>query len=329
MTDPTPALDARDLSLAFHHRGRRTVAVDGVSLTVPQGAVLGIVGESGCGKSTLARLMLGLAKPDTGTVRLLGNPITSLDRRERARLVQPVFQDPMSSLNPRRRVRDIVALPLEVQGETGRAAKVADMLARVGLSAELGERFPAELSGGQRQRVAIARALVVRPRIVICDEPTSALDVSVQAQILNLLAELQRDFQLTVVFISHNLAVVQHVADTVAVMYLGRVVESAPADRLFAEAQHPYTRALLASVLTAEPGLGLPEVGLGDAIPGGDPAGLPFPSTLPDRDRSLPGRSARRERTRGPYGGVPAGGGLSQRLGYFQLARKKRGSSSG
>ncbi len=267
------ALEARDVSLAYHDRGRRLVAVDGVSLAVPEGAVLGIVGESGCGKSSLARLLLGLAKPDAGEIRLFGKPVASLGRRERARLVQPVFQDPMSSLNPRRRVRDIVALPLEVQGATGRDAKVAEMLTRVGLGNELGGRYPAELSGGQRQRVAIARALVVRPRVVVCDEPTSALDVSVQAQVLNLLMELTRELRLTVVFISHNLAVVQHVADMVAVMYLGRVVERAPADRLFADAQHPYTRALLAAVLTAEPGLGLPELGLGDAIP--DPANIP------------------------------------------------------
>ena len=267
------ALEARELSLAYRNGGRRLVAVDDVSLAVPEGAVLGIVGESGCGKSSLARLLMGLVAPDAGDVRLFGDNIAALDRRQRARLIQPVFQDPMSSLNPRRRVRDIVALPLEVQGETRRDEKVADMLARVGLGAELGARYPAELSGGQRQRVAIARALVMRPRVVVCDEPTSALDVSVQAQILNLLMELKRDLQLTVVFISHNLAVVQHIADTVAVMYLGRIVERAPADRLFADAQHPYTRALLASVLTAEPGLGLPDVGLGDAIP--DPSAIP------------------------------------------------------
>ena len=267
------ALEAREVSLAYGNHGRRLVAVDDVSLAVAEGEVLGIVGESGCGKSSLARLLLGLAAPDAGNVRLFGEPIAGMDRRQRARLIQPVFQDPMSSLNPRRRVRDIVALPLEVQGETRRDARVADMLTRVGLGAELGARYPAELSGGQRQRVAIARALVVRPRVVVCDEPTSALDVSVQAQILNLLMELKQDLQLTVVFISHNLAVVQHVADTVAVMYLGRVVERAPADKLFAHPEHPYTRALLASVLTAEPGLGLPEVGLGDAIP--DPSAIP------------------------------------------------------
>ena len=267
------ALEARDVSLAYRTRGRKLVAVDDVSLAVPEGNVLGIVGESGCGKSSLARLLLGLAAPDAGQVRLFGDPIAGMDRRQRARLIQPVFQDPMSSLNPRRRVRDIVALPLDVQGETKRDEKVADMLARVGLAPELGARYPAELSGGQRQRVAIARALVLRPRVVVCDEPTSALDVSVQAQILNLLMELKQELQLTIVFISHNLAVVQHVADTVAVMYLGRVVERAPADKLFAMAEHPYTRALLASVLTAEPGLGLPDVGLGDAIP--DPSAIP------------------------------------------------------
>ena len=263
------ALECRDVSLSY----RRVTAVDGVTLALPEGSVLGIVGESGCGKSSLSRLMLGLALPDAGEIRVFGRRLTELDRRERARLMQPVFQDPFSSLNPRRRVRDIVALPLRVQGARGVDAAVADMLARVGLSPELGARFPAELSGGQRQRVAIARALVVRPRIVVCDEPTSALDVSVQAQILNLIMDLRRELALSVVFISHNLAVVQHVADTVAVMYLGRVVERAPAERLFEDAQHPYTRALLASVLTAEPGLGLPDVGLGDVPP--DPANIP------------------------------------------------------
>ena len=263
------ALELRDVRLSY---GRLT-AVDGVSLQAREGEVLGIVGESGCGKSSLARLMLGLARPGGGEVRVFGQTLGGLGRRERARLIQPVFQDPYSSLNPRRRVRDIVALPLLVQGARGVAATMADMLARVGLAPELAARFPAELSGGQRQRVAIARALATRPRIVVCDEPTSALDVSVQAQILNLLMELRRELSLTVVFISHNLAVVQHVADTVAVMYLGRVVERAPAARLFDDARHPYTRALLASVLTAEPGLGLPDVGLGDTPP--DPANIP------------------------------------------------------
>jgi peptide/nickel transport system ATP-binding protein len=205
-----------------------------------------------------------------------GAPIHALDRRARAKLIQPVFQDPYSSLNPRRRVADIVALPLVAQGDVGRAEisrRVAEMLARVGLDPAMGARLPGQLSGGQRQRVAIARALILRPRIVVCDEPTSALDVSVQAQILNLLAELRRDLGLTYLFISHNLAVVEHIAHAVAVMYLGRVVESRATEALFAAPRHPYTRALLASVLTPEPGLGIPETGLGDAMP--DPANIP------------------------------------------------------
>jgi peptide/nickel transport system ATP-binding protein len=173
-------------------------------------------------------------------------------------------------------VRDIVAMPLQAQGTFRRReidSRVDEMLTRVGLSLDMGVRLPAELSGGQRQRVAIARALVLRPRIVVCDEPTSALDVSVQAQILNLLAELRRDLGLTYLFISHNLAVVEHVASEVAVMYLGRFVETAPTERLFAKPEHPYTKALLASVLTPEPGLGVPDVGLGDTLP--DPANIP------------------------------------------------------
>ena len=170
-------------------------------------------------------------------------------------------------------MRDIVALPLRAQGIRDIDGPVMDMLARVGLPGGLADRLPAQLSGGQRQRVAIARALVLRPRIVVCDEPTSALDVSVQAQILNLLAELRQEMGLTLVFISHNLAVVEHIATEVAVMYLGRIVEHAPVDALFKHPQHPYTRALLASVLTPEPGLGIPDSGLGDSYP--DPANIP------------------------------------------------------
>jgi peptide/nickel transport system ATP-binding protein len=255
---------------------RHVVAVDDVSFAVPTGGVLGIVGESGCGKSTLARLILGLLEPDRGDIAVEGQRVAAMDRRARARLIQPVFQDPFASLNPMARVRDIVAMPLRAQGDVaaGDAGKrVDEMLARVGLSVEMGRRVPAELSGGQRQRVAIARALVLRPRIVVCDEPTSALDVSVQAQILNLLAELRRELGLTYLFISHNLAVVEHVASEVAVMYLGRFVERAPTERLFAGPEHPYTKALLASVLTPEPGLGVPDVGLGDVLP--DPANIP------------------------------------------------------
>ena len=251
-------------------------AVDGVSFSLPAGQVLGIVGESGCGKSTLARIILGLLPASEGEVRVDGRSLHGMDRRERARLIQPVFQDPFSSLNPRRTVEEIVTLPLAAQGDLNRTQmrdRVMEMLGRVGLSAEMAGRHPAELSGGQRQRVAIARALVLRPRIVVCDEPTSALDVSVQAQILNLLAELRRELGLTYLFISHNLAVVEHIATEVAVMYLGRIVEQAETDALFHAPRHPYTRALLASVLTPEPGRGIPDVGLGDSYP--DPANIP------------------------------------------------------
>src|SRR5882724_8638710 len=256
---------------------RRVVAVDDVTFSVPAGGVLGIVGESGCGQSTLARLILGLLAPSSGTALVKGNPLFAMDRKARARLIQPVFQDPFASLNPRRRVKDIVALPLAAQGTFSRSEidrRVAGVLERVGLSAEMGERMPAQLSGGQRQRAAIARALVLEPRIVICDEPTSALDVSVQAQILNLLTDLRRDLKLTYLFISHNLAVVEHLASEVAVMYLGRIVERNETDALFRAPRHPYTQALLASVLTPEPGRGVPDVGLGDAMP--DPANIPL-----------------------------------------------------
>jgi peptide/nickel transport system ATP-binding protein len=277
----TPAIEVRDVGKIFRQRtgmftaARQVRAVDGVSFAVPAGGCFGVVGESGCGKSTLARLILGLHAPSAGEILIDGRRLHTMPRRERARLIQPVFQDPFSSLNPRRRVRDIVALPLAAQGMSDRATiePVNAMLERVGLTVEMADRLPAQLSGGQRQRVAIARALVLRPRIVVCDEPTSALDVSVQAQILNLLAELRRDLGLTLLFISHNLAVVEHICDEVAVMYLGRIVERAGTDALFRAPTHPYTRALLASVLTPEPGLGIPDVGLGESYP--DPANVP------------------------------------------------------
>ncbi len=275
------AIEVVGLSRVFDQRQglfgapRHLVAVDDVSFRVAPGRSIGIVGESGCGKSTLARVLLGLLSPSAGTVRIEGRTLSEMDRRARARLIQPVFQDPMSSLNPRRRVAEIVALPLLVQGvgRAERARRVGAMLERVGLGADTAARYPAQLSGGQRQRVAIARALINEPRILVCDEPTSALDVSVQAQILNLLSDLRAAFDLTLMFISHNLAVVEHIADEVAVMYLGRIVEHGASETVFRAPRHPYTRALLASVLTPEPGLGLPDVGLGEGYP--DPSNIP------------------------------------------------------
>lgn len=275
-------IEVRGLSKTFSvSRGmfsrRATLnAVAGLDLDVHKGEVLGIVGESGCGKSTLARMILGLMPPSSGTVRLAGQDIRSMPRRDLARRMQPVFQDPYSSLNPRRRIASIVALPLEVQGMHSaeeRRAKAIAALDKVGLPARYADNFPSQLSGGQRQRVAIARALVTEPEIVICDEPTSALDVSVQSQILNLLLDLKQNLGLTYVFISHNLAVVEHLATRVAVMYLGRIVELKPTAELFRNPRHPYTQALLASVLTPEPGRGIPEALLGTASP--DPLNIP------------------------------------------------------
>jgi peptide/nickel transport system ATP-binding protein len=285
-------LEMRGLTRSFRvtrgmfSRASTLHAVAGIDLDVKRGEVLGIVGESGCGKSTLARMMLGILPPTAGTMRMGGVDVSGMPRRELARRMQPVFQDPYSSLNPRRRVASIVALPLEVQGTAAaeeRRARALAVMEQVGLPARFADNYPNQLSGGQRQRVAIARALVTKPEIVICDEPTSALDVSVQSQILNLLMDLRRDLGLTYVFISHNLGVVEHLATRVAVMYLGRVVELAPVADLFARPKHPYTQALLASVLTPEPGLGLPDAKLGSASP--DPfakaAGCPFAPRCP------------------------------------------------
>ena len=245
-------------------------AVNGVTLRLAKGEVLGLVGESGCGKSTLARMLLGLLPPSSGDILISGQAITGLDRRATARRIQPIFQDPYSSLNPRKTIGDIIQLPLKVHRVGAPAdwpAKVREMMDMVGLPHRYAGNYPSQLSGGQRQRVAIARALVMRPELVICDEPTSALDVSVQSQILNLLLDLQRELGLTYLLISHNLAVVEHMAHRVAVMYLGRIVEEAETDQLFRDPQHPYTRALLASVLTPEPGLGVPDANLGATFP--------------------------------------------------------------
>ncbi|MCE8011510.1 ABC transporter ATP-binding protein [Billgrantia desiderata] len=276
------ALELRGLSRTFTlgggllRRGRTLHAVSEVSLRVPRGQVMGLVGESGCGKSTLAKMLLGLTSPTAGEVLIDGRPIVGTAQKALARHVQPIFQDPYSSLNPRQRVAQIVGLPLRIHGigsPREQAARVAEMLDLVGLPGRASRQYPGQLSGGQRQRVAIARALIMRPKLVICDEPTSALDVSVQAQILNLLLDLKEAFGLTYLFISHDLAVVEHLADRLAVMYLGRIVEEGSREQIFSAPRHPYTRALLASALTPEPGLGVPDIGLGSVQP--DPSAPP------------------------------------------------------
>jgi peptide/nickel transport system ATP-binding protein len=229
-------------------------AVDGVSLEVRRGETLGIVGESGCGKSTLGRLLVRLHEPTSGTIRFDGTDITSLSRRELRpfrREMQMIFQDPYASLNPRKRVGQIVGAPFQIHHEGSRGEvreRVQELLEVVGLSADQINRYPHEFSGGQRQRIGVARALALNPRLIVADEPVSALDVSIQAQVVNLLDDLQDEFHLTYVFIAHDLGVVRHVSDRIAVMYLGVVVESAPVDQLFAHPIHPYSEALLSAI---------------------------------------------------------------------------------
>jgi peptide/nickel transport system ATP-binding protein len=258
--DASALLDVDDLVVEFRTGRNRVQAVSGVSFSVAPGETLGLVGESGCGKSTTGRAIVQVERPTSGAVRFEGRDLTRLRSAELRRVrtkLQMIFQDPISSLNPRRRVRDIVAEPLAIWGRgtpDERRQQADAMLESVGIDpVAAGDRRPLEFSGGQCQRISIARALMADPSMLICDEPVSALDVSVQAQIVNLLADLRQRFGLTMVFIAHDLAVVKNVSDRVAVMYLGKLVELAPSDALYAAPAHPYTEALLASIPDPDP----------------------------------------------------------------------------
>ena len=296
---PRTVLEAQSLTRTFDvsrpwlqrtlaREPRRTLrAVDGVTFAIPSGTTLALVGESGCGKSTVARLATGLYAPSSGTIRFEGQDLAAA-RRDPAlrRRMNMIFQDPYASLNPRWRVQDIVAEPLRAfQLLTTRhdiQARTAQLLTQVGLSPADGQKYPHEFSGGQRQRISIARALSSEPQFLVADEPTSALDVSVQAQILNLLRDLQQQFGLTYLFISHNLAVVRHMSDQLGVMYLGRIVEQGPADTIFRTPRHPYTRLLLDAI----PDLamsGRPRSPVGGEVPSPitPPSGCPFHPRCP------------------------------------------------
>jgi oligopeptide/dipeptide ABC transporter ATP-binding protein len=287
----TAVLELRDLAVHFPGRGRPVRAVDGVTLSIEAGETLGLVGESGCGKSTLSNAVVGLVTPTSGSVLVRGQEIVGAGRAQLRAMrahVQMVFQDPATSLNPRMRIGEAVGEPLLVRGIARGAAlreRVAVLLEEVGLRPEHADRYPHQFSGGQRQRVVIARALALRPELLVCDEPVSALDVSVRAQILNLLVELQGRLGMANLFVSHDLAVVRHVCDRVAVMYLGRLAELAPAASLYSTPRHPYTKALLASVPEPDPVVqrAKPRVALAGEIPSpaNPPSGCRFHTRCP------------------------------------------------
>lgn len=270
MMDQTPInlLEIKDLKKTFSISGglfsrRLTLtALEDINFTIRKGETLGIVGESGCGKSTLGRCILQLLSPDEGQVLWLGQDLTRLpaeEMRKRRADLQIIFQDPLASLNPRMTVGEIIADPLRAlrpeMNKDERRARVLKIMEAVGLLPEMINRYPHEFSGGQAQRIGIARALITEPKLIVCDEPVSALDVSIQAQILNLLAELKDEFGLTLIFISHNLSVVRHVSDRILVLYLGRIVELATGDEIYEDPKHPYTRALLTAVPIPDPRL--------------------------------------------------------------------------
>jgi peptide/nickel transport system ATP-binding protein len=299
MSSTVPLLEVNDLKKHFPLKGKSVVrAVDGVSFEVRRGETLSLVGESGCGKSTVGRAILRLLEPTSGQVVLDGQRIDQLSAgtlRPMRRRMQVVFQDPFSSLNPRMRVRDILAEPIRNFGLARSSAEIAERVAKlldtVRLPRDSGSRFPHEFSGGQRQRIGIARALAAEPDIIICDEAVSALDVSVKAQVVNLLQDLQAELGLALLFISHDLAIVEHMTHRVAVMYLGQIVEIASRERIFGAPRHPYTYALLSAVPVPEPGKSRTRVVLQGDVPSpiNPPAGCRFHTRCPfvfDRCRS-------------------------------------------
>ena len=266
MNGAGPILAIENLRMHFPVKGgvfRQAVAsckaVDGISLTIEPGETLGLVGESGCGKSTLGKTIARLYDPTEGKIHFEGTDLAPLSRgqlRPYRREIQMIFQDPYESLNPRHTIGTIVEEPFVVQGMGTREERrqwVSDLLLKVGLNESAAQRYPFEFSGGQRQRIGIARALALKPKLLICDEPVSALDVSIQSQVLNLLMELQREMGLSYLFISHDLAVVKHISDRIAVMYLGRIVELAPAEEIYSNPIHPYTKALISAIPVADP----------------------------------------------------------------------------
>jgi len=310
----TALLEIEDLKVHFPVRtgrfgGERALvkAVDSVSLSLAAAETLALVGESGCGKSTTGNAVLGLAPVTDGRIRFDGRDLSALDaagRKSVWRDMQVVFQDPVSALNPRRSIAQSIAEPMEIHGMPRAQinARVAELMDLVGLNPDQRDRRPVALSGGQRQRVVIARALALSPRLVICDEPVSALDVSIQSQILNLLMRLQADLSLSYLFISHDLSVVRHIADKVAVMYLGTVVEIGPAAQVFANPVHPYTQALLSAIPRPDPGARRDRI----LLEGDLPSPIDPPSGCPFRTR-CPIAEPRCADTRPPLDGIPEG----------------------
>ena len=302
-------LEVRDLQMHFpvkegvFQRARKVCrAVDGVSFTLRAGETLGLVGESGCGKSTLGKSIVRLNQPTAGTIRFDGvdlAPLSTKQLKAHRRNLQMIFQDPVESLNARHMVGEMLSEPFLIHGigdAAWRRRKVLELLDKVGLPASAAERYPFEFSGGQRQRIGIARAIALEPRLIICDEPVSALDVSIQSQVLNLLLDLQREMGLSYLFIAHNLAVVKHVSDRVAIMYLGRIVEFADADDVYRDPRHPYTRALISAIPEPNPQRVRERIVLSGDVPSpiNPPSGCPFHTRCRAEQpalREVPGRT--------------------------------------